>query len=90
MNTTTNKNELNHIFTAEDPATWTEQDRGFLDMISKMDSEQIDFLTEVIETMFEKENKDHEMVAFIRRMDIRGAIYNPEKRAEFMSALHAI
>ena len=73
------------------PATWTEQDRQFIDAAMRLDPEQIEFMIQFMKYLaaLDPARKD-KVIAYIMKNADKSVLNTPESRAAFMQELRAV
>lgn len=73
------------------PATWTEQDRQFIDAARRLDPEQIEFMIQFMDYLaaLDPARKD-KVIAFIMEKAEKSVLNTPESRAAFMNELQSL
>lgn len=73
------------------PATWTEQDRQFIDAARRLDPEQKEFMIQFMDYLaaLDPARKD-KVIAYIMKNADKSALNTPESRAAFMQELRAV
>lgn len=73
-----------------DPATWTDEDRKFLDTARKLTPEERDFLLEVMEAVEEDPQKSEARATFAEQKAGLYKLRTEEGRNSFLEALKAV
>ena len=73
------------------PATWTEQDRQFIDAARRLDPEQIEFMIQFMDYLsaLDPARKD-KVIAYIMKNADKSVLTTPESRAAFMNELQSL
>jgi len=72
------------------PATWTEQDRAFLDAACKLTPEEMAFMLEMMQTVDADPEKSAARADFAEQQAGNYRLKTAEGRAAFMAALRAV
>lgn len=72
------------------PATWTEQDRRFLDAARKLTPEEMDFMLELMQTVEADPLKSEARATFAEQQASRYRLRTAEGRTSFLEALRAV
>ena len=73
-----------------DPATWTDKDREFLDIVRKLDDEQKAFLLEFMQLVDADPEKKEARKQLADKLITKDTIRTAAGRASFLEALKAV